>query len=289
MEDNQQPKLKERLKDPYRLIIMNDETFEEVGSYKLTILNVYIILSALVVLVSIIILLLLTLTPLKTYIPGYGDASKATEIIRLNKALDEMEKEITARETYLQNLRTVLVGDVQPAEPIEIELQQLPDSAHQVERIAEDEQLRREIAMDQKIYNQSPESGLEQQKLKNMFFITPAEGIIGHGFEMSEDHIGVDIIAPKNTPIKATLDGYVFMADWTRETGHTIGIQHANGLLSFYKHNSSLLKSTGDRVKSGEAVAIVGNTGKLTDGPHLHFELWQNGTPLDPTKYINFE
>ena len=124
--------------------------------------------------------------------------------------------------------------------------------------------------------------------LAQLYFIPPVSGEISAGFMIDENHYGVDVLAPKNTPVKAVMDGYVISSDWTLETGNTIGIQHDNKMISFYKHNSQLLKSTGDQVRAGEAVAIIGNSGTLSDGPHLHFELWYDGKPLNPEDYIKF-
>jgi murein DD-endopeptidase MepM/ murein hydrolase activator NlpD len=127
-----------------------------------------------------------------------------------------------------------------------------------------------------------------EKPIEQLFFAPPLKGEVSAHFDRKKNHYGIDILAPKNTPIKATMDGYVIVSDWTLETGNTIGIQHENGILSFYKHNSTLLKKTGSYVRAGEAIAIIGNTGALTSGPHLHFELWHKGKPLDPADYVNF-
>jgi murein DD-endopeptidase MepM/ murein hydrolase activator NlpD len=122
-----------------------------------------------------------------------------------------------------------------------------------------------------------------------MHFSTPIGGTITSNFDPEKKHLGVDVIAPKNTPIKAAMDGWVISSDWTLETGNTIAIQHTNNIVTFYKHNSVLLKKTGNYVRGGEAIAIIGNTGELTDGPHLHFELWHQGKPVNPTDFVDFK
>ncbi|MCB0637311.1 MAG: M23 family metallopeptidase, partial [Lewinella sp.] len=134
----------------------------------------------------------------------------------------------------------------------------------------------------------SPMAGSTDIPLEQLFFVAPVRGEISAGFKPDEGHLGVDILGPKGTAIKACLDGYVILSDYTYETGHTIGIQHANNVISFYKHNSELLKEVGDFVQAGEAVAIIGNTGTLSSGPHLHFELWHKGMAVDPTEYVKF-
>ena len=124
--------------------------------------------------------------------------------------------------------------------------------------------------------------------LEQMYFTAPVAGSISAGFDSESGHIGVDIIAPKNTPIKSAMDGWVIASDWTLDTGNTIAVQHTNNIVTFFKHNSVLLKKTGEFVKAGEAIAIIGNTGELTDGPHLHFELWHRGAPVNPVDYVSF-
>ena len=125
-------------------------------------------------------------------------------------------------------------------------------------------------------------------RLESMYLIAPLSGSISKSFSFSEKHYGTDLIAPKNTPVKAVADGFVISSDWTLETGNTIAIQHANNVVSFYKHNAILLKKVGDKVKSGEAIAIIGNTGEQTSGPHLHFELWKDGKSVNSQEYIRF-
>jgi murein DD-endopeptidase MepM/ murein hydrolase activator NlpD len=124
--------------------------------------------------------------------------------------------------------------------------------------------------------------------IEQMYFVVPVRGEISSEFAADKSHFGIDLVAPKNTAVRATMDGYVFLSDWTLETGNTIGIQHANNIISFYKHNAQLLKKAGNFVRAGEAIAIIGNTGEKTDGPHLHFELWHKGTPVNPADYIAF-
>ena len=124
---------------------------------------------------------------------------------------------------------------------------------------------------------------------RTLYFIPPVSGEISLTLNPENSHLGLDVNAPNNTPIKAVLDGYIIYSGWTLETGNTIGIQHENNMISFYKHNSELLKKTGAFVNAGEAIAIIGNTGTLSTGPHLHFELWIKGKPADPEKYIHFD
>ncbi len=296
MEKQEEKNWLENLRQDYRLTVMNNETFEEVGAYKLSALNLYIILSAIIVAVAILVISLIVFTPIKRYIPGYGDLSQQTEAIRLNKEVLAFEKELDAHGKYTENFRRMLVGDViedSTANQAQ-EADEIPDSLLNVDRIEEDEMLRQEIEHNEMIEQQALLGKTANYipkdiPLEQIYFIPPVNGLVSEGYAIDKKHYGVDILAPKNTPILAALDGYVFTSDWTLETGNTIGIQHRNNIITFYKHNSSLLKKVGDQVKAGEAVAVVGNTGTLSNGPHLHFELWHNGHHVNPEDYIHFD
>jgi murein DD-endopeptidase MepM/ murein hydrolase activator NlpD len=283
----------DRMKHTYRLVIMNNETFEEKGSYKLTLLNVYIVVSTILVVFFVIVFSLVAYTPLRKYIPGYGDGNMDKEVLALTKELDALEKEFNAQKAYADNFRKMLVGDVTTEEDIDQEVEPMaPDSSLNITPSENEQSLRNEI--DLKEVGEAAKKGratnlnARDVPLEQLFFLSPINGEISAGFMPDKKHYGVDVLAPKNTAIKAVMDGYVFISDWTLETGNTIGIQHANNIITFYKHNSALLKKVGSFVKAGEAVAIIGNTGTLSSGPHLHFELWHRGQPIDPTAFIQF-
>lgn len=285
----------EKLRHTYRLIIMNNETFEELGSYKLSLLNVYIALSTIAVIVAVLVVSLIAFTPVRKYIPGYGDVNQNEELYRITQDLDSIEQEVSAHRKYADNFRRMLVEDVQRVEDVPKPLDQpgaLDTVVPPVDRSEVDEQMRQEMEF-QEIGARAQSSRTTNLAtigipLEQMYFTSPISGEISSDFMPDRQHYGVDILAPKNTAIKAVMDGYVFLSDWTLETGNTLGIQHANNVISFYKHNSVLLKKVGNYVRAGEAVAIIGNTGTLSDGPHLHFELWYRGKPADPTEFIDF-
>lgn len=281
----------ERLQHNYRLVIMNNETFEEIGSYRLSLLNVYIFLSTLIVLVTLLVISIIVFTPAKRLIPGYADIAAQPELIEINRQLDSMSQIIQAQKVYTDNFRRMLTGDVETINDVADDRYEVTDSSLRVDRIAEDELLRQEIQMEEvREITQATRvsSSPVSIPLEQIYFTPPLKGEQSAGFMPEKRHFGVDILAPRNTPIKSALDGWVIQSDWTLETGNTIGIQHDNNIITFYKHNSVLLKKVGSYVKAGEAVAIIGNTGEMTDGPHLHFELWYRGNPVDPTDYINF-
>lgn len=290
----------EKSRENYRLIVMNNETFEEVGSYKLSPLNIYMAICAIVVTVAILVFLLIVATPIKRYIPGYGNIQEHKEALRLTAELNAIKEDLSAQEAYTENIRKIIVGDI-----VEIEsqvadvdseiIEDMPDSLINVERIREDELLRKEIELNEQLQSRQTNiasniTGNNQIPLEQLYFIPPISGgTISEPYGPDNKHYGIDVMAPKNTPIKAIMDGFVFTSDWTLETGNTIGIQHANNLISFYKHNSVLLKKSGNQVKAGEAIAIIGNTGTLSSGPHLHFELWHNGKAVNPENFIIFD
>lgn len=285
-----------KLRDTYRLVVMNDETFQEVGSYKLSLLNVYIFLSTIVVLVALAVGALIFFTPVKRYVPGYGEVSNDRELVRMNREVTDLQKSLQAANTVIEHLKKRLgetpqtEKDVPPLKSSDLQA----DSAVSPPKSSEvDEQLRREVALSElgmaarepRTSNFSP----RDVPLEQLYFSPPIKGKITAVFDPDKKHWGTDVVAPQNTAIKSVMDGYVFFSDWTLETGNTIGIQHANNVITFYKHNSALLKKTGNFVRAGEAIAIIGNTGTQTDGPHLHFELWHKGKPVNPTDYVKLE
>ncbi|HPR01082.1 MAG: M23 family metallopeptidase [Lewinellaceae bacterium] len=282
----------EHLRVPYRLVVMNNETFEEMGSYRLTLLNIYVAICSLLLLGAILIWLLVFFTPLKRLVPGYGDVTSSGEFIKIERKLRSAEEELSAYKLYYDKVRGLITGP-QATEATETEMNtpQVQSDQGPVTRIPEDEELRDKVETEEAL-TISPEEFINSRKpdreLYEIYFVPPVNGEISAPFMPDKEHFGVDVLAPKNTPVRATMDGYVITSDWTLETGYTIGIQHDNNLISFYKHNSVLLKKVGEPVKAGEAIAIIGNTGTLSDGPHLHFELWQNGKPINPADYIRF-
>lgn len=284
----------ERWKDPYRLVILNDETFQEVRSLKLSLLNVYVLLSTLLVIVTTLVVLAIAFTPVRRLIPGYGKDYSA-EIRHLNSVVDSLGQMAEAQKLYNEAQLRRFANEVEyPPEGEPEDLSGSVENPPPVERSEAEEQIRNEVEMENLRgrtgaaaagpVNVSP----RDVPLEQMYFTTPVAGSISAGFDVEKGHVGVDIIAPKNTPIKAAMDGWVISSDWTLDTGNTIAVQHTNNIVTFYKHNSVLLKKSGEFVKAGEAIAIIGNTGELTSGPHLHFELWHRGTPVNPVDFVNF-
>jgi murein DD-endopeptidase MepM/ murein hydrolase activator NlpD len=295
--------LMEKLRDKYRLVIMNDDTFEEVTSMKITPLSLYVGVSSLIVGTAILVTTLIVWTPLKRYIPGYGDFTRDEEIAQLTSKVADLEEEMEAHRRYNDNVRKILTGNMTDMSKEAVEKQGVPPDSlknippEEIERVPEEEQLR--AAVEKGTFNSDPKAAQaaaasmetlapRDVPLEQLFFVPPVSGEMTAGFDLQKNHLGIDVAAPKNTAIKAAANGVVISAGFTVETGYSIAIQHPNNVVTMYKHNSVLLKETGTAVKAGEAIAIIGNTGEQTTGPHLHFELWHKGRAVDPADYINF-
>lgn len=264
---------KRKIKEPYKLVLLKAETLEEVGSYRLSPLNVYILISSVLVLTSLIVIALIFFTPVKRLVPGYADVRNNRAYMKLHNEINELESMVEAQQVYIDRVRGLMTGDSAVASGMSDE--QLESIAFAVEGTR-----RENLPVQQAGF--TPE-------IDYLYIVPPLTGTISRAYDKEASHLGVDILAPANTPVKAILDGYVIASDWTLETGNTVGIQHSGELVSFYKHNARNLKKLGSFVKAGEAVAIIGNTGELSSGPHLHFELWMDGKPVDPAAYIDFE
>jgi len=256
--------------DKYRLVVMNDETFEEIRSFRLSMSNLYGLFSIVFVLISFMVLAFVIFTPVKRLIPGYADVNNNKEFVELLKKIEVLEDEMEAQNAYINGVQNLLDGMGGNSELLD----EAPSSS-QIETATSSNETKKSTP-------------IRTNKLDQLFLVSPVRGEISQRYKVETNHFGVDIVAPANTPIKCIIDGIVISADWSIETGHTISVQHPNNLISIYKHNSVLLKKIGNLVKAGEALAIIGNTGELTNGPHLHFELWYGGKPVNPEEFISF-
>ncbi|MBK6544967.1 MAG: M23 family metallopeptidase [Saprospiraceae bacterium] len=286
----------------FLFIIRNEESFEETASYRLTLQNIYILASTIVFILGLFLFLLIAFTPLKRYVPGYGDIRSQGEFIKLEQKVTKLEEELQARETYISSVKRILTGNPETSADVTKNIQIKQERPDPMPKVKEDSLLRAEFEANQAMENRSKSAiqtpsfqqtksnfkSSDSESFKDLQFTSPIRGPLGAAYNLEKGHLGVDIMAAKNTPIKSMLAGSVIQSDWSIENGHTIAIQHGNNLVSIYKHNSALLKKTGARVKAGEAIAIIGNTGTLTNGPHLHFELWYKGRPVNPTDFIRF-
>jgi murein DD-endopeptidase MepM/ murein hydrolase activator NlpD len=279
-------RIKKKLLDTYRLVILNEETFEERLALKLTRLNVFVLVALSTFFLIAATTILIAYTPLREYIPGYSSTALKKEATNLSFRADSLQQEITMNERYYSSIKKVLQGEVgsnQLNRDSIMEAAKLDLSQVDLNPIKEDSLLRDKVDKEDK-YNL-----FESSNNSNFVLFPPVNGTISETYSVKDKHYAIDIVVAKDTPIKSAADGTVIFAQWTTDTGYVIILEHANNLLSVYKHNASILKEQGDLVKAGEVIATAGNTGELTTGPHLHFELWSDGYPIDPTNFIDFE
>ena len=281
-----------RLKHTYRLVFFNDNTFEEVWHVRFTRMNVLSIAGTIFIILVGGSMALVMFTPLRVLVPGYPTDAMHRQIESNALRLDSLEYEINLRDKYIHAVNAIIAG----REP-ELTEASAENHAASYENISfarsEQDSLLRKQVEEEELFNfvlQSPSATLlsEEAYLSRLHFFKPVEGVVSSKFSLNNNHFGVDIVAAPNEVVKSVLDGTVIMSAWTLETGYVIQVQHAANIISIYKHNANLLKKQGDKVKAGDAIAIVGNSGELTTGPHLHLEMWQNGIPVNPEDYIVF-
>jgi murein DD-endopeptidase MepM/ murein hydrolase activator NlpD len=282
-------KLVHKLRSKYRLVIMRETTFEEVWQMKLSRMNVINALAVSLTVYTIIVVMLIIYTPLKQLIPGYPKPEE-TRAIRMNALrLDSLEYQLNVKDQFIENLITIINGGTPKTHSDDEGSSKVTVADINDTHSADDSLLRMDVEKAQR-FNVSPEAPQsESRNLNQLYFFPPVRGLVIAHFDYAKGHYGVDIATASNQGIKAVLDGTVILSDYTNETGFTLQIQHDHNLVSVYKHCKELFKKVGDRVKAGEVIATVGNTGELTTGPHLHFELWHLGKPLNPEHFIALE
>lgn len=275
-----------KLKNQYRLTIFNDSTFQSVFSIKLTRLKVFAAVAIASSVIVVLVTFLIAATPLREYIPGYPDAEQRQMMVNNALKIDSLEVELGKRDAFFESIKAVVSGNV-PVDTISGN-----DSTRQLLNVKFNNYNHDSIFEDELLAEQTNVSirgnNINRKELSQMHFFVPLKGIVTNQFNSASQHFGVDLVSEPNARICSVLDGSVIFSGWTLETGYVIYIQHDADLISVYKHNAELLKTTGDRVKAGEPVAIIGNSGEFTSGPHLHLELWHRGNPVDPQQYIDF-
>ena len=278
-------KLKRKLTDKYRLVVLNDDTFEERFSLKLSLLNIFVLGGLLSFFLILITTFFITLTPVKEYIPGYSSTNLKIKATKLAFKTDSLKRRLDVLEDFTKALQPILTGEIEPEEI---------DSLQLLERVSIQDSLlnasKEDSVFREKIESRDrfPIQNNAESNVKIVFF-APLSGTISQNFDSQKEHLAVDIVAKKNTAVKAISDGTVIFSGWTTETGYVILLKHAHDYISVYKHNGNLLKKQGDFVKSGEVIASVGSSGEFTTGPHLHFELWSGGYAINPTNLIDFK
>ena len=269
----------------YKLTIINENTLEEVVGLHVSKLNGVSVLLTVFTLLFIIAALIVSFTPLRNYLPGYLNSDVREQIVNNALRADSLQQLVERQNLYIMNIQDIFKGEVKVDSVHSLDSLTVVRSEELMERTAQEEEFRKQFEESEK-YNLTNIQA--EPDVNGLIFYRPTRGLLSSNFNPDERHFGVDIAANPNESVLATLDGTVVFGGYTAETGYVIGIQHNRDFISVYKHCGSLLKQTGDKVKAGEVIALVGNTGAQTTGPHLHFELWRKGEALNPEKYIVF-
>lgn len=279
--------IKKKLFTKNRLVILNEDTFEEIFSLRLTLMNVFVVATIGALLIIFVTTYIIAFTPLREYIPGYASTQLKKDATELALKSDSLSKALKKNEAYIQSIKKVLTGDLEYAkfdkDSILASVQE-PISEEDFKPSKADLKLREEVEREDK-YNLFEKA---KPKVSTVLF-PPVKGMITEKFNPKAKHYAIDVALAKNTPIKSMLSGKVIFADWTPNTGNVVIIRHNNGFISVYKHAASVTVSQGDAVKTGEVIALAGSTGQESTGVHLHFELWKDGYPIDPSIFIEFE
>lgn len=279
-------KFKQKLTDKYRLVVLNEDTFEERFSLKLSRLNVFVLGGVFSILLIAITAVIIAFTAIKEYIPGYASSKLKADAIKLTFDADSLKQKLAILENYTKALKPILTGEISSEEidSLQVKARQITIDESELDASKEDSLFREKIDRETRfaILNNS------KSNVKIVFF-APLTGTISQDFEATSKHFAIDIVAKTGTPVKAVADGTAIFSGWSAETGYVLLLKHDNDYISVYKHNGNLLKQQGDFVKSGEVIASVGSTGELSTGPHLHFELWKGGYAMNPTNFIDFK
>ena len=270
-----------KLKNKYRLLLLNDGTFEERFVLKATPLLVFSVLLIVSFLIFLFYFLLFSYTPLKEYIPGITNQETQKKFITMSSRVDSLTSVLDSRDLYMKNLKIILNGGAPVLEKQNKESDSIKKNVN-LEKTNVDSLFRVKV--------EKKTNGDYVSKISNSVthFVPPIVGVFTESYLPIKNHFGVDIVSKKGAFIHSVADGVIVLNNWTKETGFVVAVQHSNGFLSFYKHNSTILKEVGSFVSKGEEIAIIGNSGELSSGPHLHFELWKNGESLNPKDYIIF-
>ncbi len=275
-----------RIRFKYKLSFINENTLEEVWSFRLSQLSVFISLGVFAFSLVAFTALIIIMTPIRNYLPGYLDVEVRKEIVQNALRADSLERMIGIQNLYLKNVTGIISGTIELDSIREIDSLARIDADFEIPRSPEEEEYVKNFEQEEKynlaVLNTNP------LPVDGLFFYKPVNGMISSHYQADIHHFGVDIAAAPKESVLATLDGTVMYAGYDPNQGNVIQLQHKNGFVSVYKHNELLLKEPGEQVVAGEAIALVGNTGKLSTGPHLHFELWYNGKPVNPEDFIVF-
>ena len=277
--------LLDKLSERFHILIVNEKTLERKKLLSSSSLNLAVSSFIAFLFVLSASFLLIYFTPLKEYFRGYTSLELRQNAVENSMKLDSLESLYITQSNYINSLKDLLSGNIS-FEELDENLSINENSFNELEIVAtnQEDSLLRALVEEEDKYNAFDIQG---ERFTTVLF-PPVKGGLSSAFDLNSKHYGVDIVMPENSPVHSISEGIVVFSEWTSATGFVIIIEHLNGLTSIYKHNSSIVKSQGDRVGTGEIIAFTGNTGELTTGPHLHFELWYQGEPVDPQSYIEF-
>lgn len=278
------------INEKYRLVLMNDQTFQEERSFRLHPSSVGLLFLVVVTAISSIVILLMVTTPMGRLVPETSNQNIRAQITTMYLHVDSLEKAVEDRNAFIIKVKDLVYEKFEYEDDLEDpNLKPSNNTTPVPEKSDELKELMASIDSEAELGNLIENTLSASNNINTMIFVAPIKGMVSDTFAPTRSHYGTDIVAPKGSLIKATQKGTVIVATWSADTGHMLAIQHDNNVVSFYKHNASLLKKTGDIVQAGEGIAIIGNTGEMTEGPHLHFELWFNGQAINPERYIEFK
>lgn len=275
-----------RIRFKYKLSFFNENTLEEVWSFRLSQLSAFAVLLLFVFLLVALTAFIIIKTPIRNYLPGYLDVEIRKEMMQNALRADSLERTLSIQSLYLDNIRGILSGETSVDSIRSIDSLARVEPDFNIPRSKEEEEFVKGFEEEEK-YNLTVLNP-DHVPTDGIFFYKPVNGVVSSRYEAEKRHFGVDLVTAPKESVLSTLDGTVVFAGFDPNFGNVIQVQHKNGFLSIYKHNELLLKEVGDHVTAGEAIALVGNTGKLSTGPHLHFELWYKGNPVNPEDYIAF-
>jgi len=281
--------ISERLTVRYQLVVRNEENLAEKSTISFTYAKLLVILSTVFLFIFVSSLFLSKTLLAKWFDPKYEIAAQKKQLIFLAKRLDSLAVEENRKELFIQNFQRVLRGDtssgfVDPAKVLKASTEPVKTIGN-MKLAPADSLFRKEFEQSQFSF---VSLNSKYRELQDVFFFTPITGFISDKYDSKKGHFGVDIVAKTNEPVKCVADGTVVMSSWTQDAGYVIAVQHHGSLVSVYKHNAGLLKKVGSFVNAGDIISIVGNSGEMTDGPHLHFEMWYNGNSLNPEDFVTF-
>ena len=276
-----------RIFNDYKVVISSEDTFEEKFSFKANKINALIIILVYSIILISFTISIVFFTQLREMVPGYSSTDLLNRAIYLTKKIDSLEQQIALNNKFYKSIEDVLSGNIEefvPRDELSVDSSLTNSDFVTVSPNSQDSILRKYVENEDKFNLTNNELIIE-----NKMFFSPIKGEITQNFNFNENHFAIDIAADIGTPVKSVLDGKIIFSEWSLETGYVVVIDHGENIISVYKHNSKILKEQNDFVQAGEVIAYSGNQGNLSTGPHLHFELWKNGTPIDPEPLLNFK